>query len=81
MEFASRRPSPAPLIYARQSDFRPVPASRIAALTAFSPALISAAIMATRSGSISSLSFKFPKNPFSGYAAHSFQFQNRGGSR
>jgi hypothetical protein len=69
------------VICARQSDFSPVPASRIAALTAFSPALISAAIMATRSGAMSSFNFKFPQTSFSGYAAHSFQLQNRGGKR
>jgi hypothetical protein len=57
IEFASRDPSPAPTICPRQASFRPVPASRIAAVTARSPAAISAAIIATRSGRMSSLSF------------------------
>ena len=51
IELASRGPSPAPTICPRQASFSPVPASRIAAVTARSPAAISAAIIATRSGS------------------------------
>jgi hypothetical protein len=47
---ASRCPSPAPVIWPRQAVLRPVPASRMAAVTARSPAAISAAIIATRSG-------------------------------
>jgi hypothetical protein len=43
-------PSPAPVICARQAVLRLLPASRMAAVTAFSPARISAAIIATRSG-------------------------------
>ena len=44
IEFASRAPSPAPVIWPRQPSFSPAPASRTAAVTARSPAAISAAI-------------------------------------
>jgi hypothetical protein len=52
IELPSRVPSPAPVIWPRQADFREVPASRMAVDTAFSPAAISACIRATRSGSM-----------------------------
>jgi hypothetical protein len=57
IELASRGPSPAPVICNRHAVFSPVPALRIAAVTARSPAATSAAIIATMSGSMSSFSF------------------------
>jgi hypothetical protein len=52
------------------SDFNPVPASRKAAVTAFSPAFTSVAMAATRSGVMSSFSFMLRAGPQSRRAAH-----------
>jgi hypothetical protein len=60
IEFASRGPRPAPVICPRQAVLSPVPASRIAADTARSPAATSAFSIAARSGRMSSLSFVTP---------------------
>jgi hypothetical protein len=43
IELARRRLSPARVIWIRHADFRPVPASRMAAVTGRSPAATSAA--------------------------------------
>ena len=69
IELASRGPSPAPVICSLHAVFSPVPASRIAAVTARSPAATSAAIIATMSGSMSSFSFTRASDPLSKRAA------------
>ncbi len=63
IELARRVPSPAPVIWVRQADFRLVPASRMSADSDFSRAARSALIKAAMSGLMSILSLMKDAGP------------------